>query len=595
MTETGSAYRADAMQNALTGLGGRGDRAQATRPVQRNDLRPEELEALLRDPTIERVCSAYPEEAVKKGVEFTLGGDDGKDFSDEQEAMRKYCETCAVRQERADEAIVDLGTISSELDAVTQAQVLANIYGGAGVLIDIDDGQDPSEPISANKIKTIRGLYVLDRWQLTPEAKFTYDWTNPTHYRLNFGNRPEGLNDDEPISVVHRSRVLRFDGRNGRRMPSRVLQRNNGWGQSSIDAMWEVWRDYATCFQYLSNMIADCSFFVYKLKGLRSMIESGNEDRLRKRFQNLRLSVDVLGGAALDAEFESVEWVTRTFAGLPELTDRFKDLLVAATEMPLSIIFGRGATGLAAQGTGETEAKIWAGQVENYQTTVLRGKLRHLYQLIWLSKDGPTSGKVPENWDFKFPSLLVQSEAEKTAWQASWINTVMGAAGSQPLLTVEEARNSMFGGSGFSTEIKLDKDEWEKQKKAAEEAQQQEQRGGFDYASMFGQDPNAAEGEVPPEEVAAQQGQQPPTNQDSWWLDFRRSDAADPKAYDQARRVVQARYQDPESSYAKAAMAQAYIESCRRRGSTEILRGDSQGNPEMELRDWFSRSWQKVG
>jgi len=300
-------YREDGLSNALTGLGGKGDRAQATRPATRLTLTTEEVEELLKDPTIERICSAYPEDATKKKVEFTVGGDkEGEDFSDEQEGIRKYCETVAVRQERIDENFLDLGTIASELDAVTQAQFLANVYGGAGVLIDIDDGQDPSEPIAAKRIKTIRGLYVLDRWQLTPEARFTYDWTNPTHYRLNFGNRPEGLNNDEPISVVHRSRVLRFDGRNGRRMPSRVLQQNNGWGQSSIDAVWEVWRDYTTVFQYLSNMIADCSFFVYKLRGLRAMIESGNEDRLRKRFQNLRLSADVLGGAALGRGRHSV-------------------------------------------------------------------------------------------------------------------------------------------------------------------------------------------------------------------------------------------------------------------------------------------------
>lgn len=587
-------YREDGLSNALTGLGGKGDRAQATRPATRLTLTTEEVEELLKDPTIERICSAYPEDATKKKVEFTVGGDkEGEDFSDEQEGIRKYCETVAVRQERIDENFLDLGTIASELDAVTQAQFLANVYGGAGVLIDIDDGQDPSEPIAAKRIKTIRGLYVLDRWQLTPEARFTYDWTNPTHYRLNFGNRPEGLNNDEPISVVHRSRVLRFDGRNGRRMPSRVLQQNNGWGQSSIDAVWEVWRDYTTVFQYLSNMIADCSFFVYKLRGLRAMIESGNEDRLRKRFQNLRLSADVLGGAALDAEGEDIQWLTRTFAGLPELTDRFKDSLVAATEMPLSIIFGRGATGLAAQGTGETEAKIWAGQVENYQSSVLRGKLRHLYHLIWLAKDGPTGGKVPDGWDFKFPSLIVQSEAEKTTWMAGWINTVMGAAGSQPLLTVEEARNSMFGGAEFSTEIKLDKAEWDKQKKAAEEAQAQQQ--DFDYNSLFGQ-----EGEQPPAEEQAPPAEQqavPPTNQDSWWLSFSRADATVPEAFDKAKKAVRNRYQNPDSVYAKAALAASYIENCRRQQKSDkgILRGDSSREPVTELTRWFSQQWTKMG
>jgi uncharacterized protein len=594
MNDTSLDFRNDALGNVLTGLGGKGDRAQATRPIQRSDLSVEELEMLLRDPTIERICSAYPEDAVKKGVEFTLGGDDGKDFSKETEAMRLYCSTLAVRGERLQEEILDHGTISSEMDAIAQAQFLANVYGGAGILIDIDDGVDPSEPIQAKKIKTIRGLHVLDRWQISPEAKFTLDWTNPTHYRLNLGNRPETLNDGEFISLVHRSRVLRFDGRNGRKMPSRVLQRNSGWGQSSIDAVWEVWRDYATVFQYLSNMIADCSLFVYKLRGLRAAIEAGHEDKLRRRFQSLRQSVDVLGGAALDADGEDVQWATRTFAGLPELTDRFKDLLIAATEMPLSIIFGRGATGLAAQGTGETEAKIWAGQVENYQKTALQSHLRHLYTLVWLAKDGPTKGKIPEDWDFRFPSLIVQSEAEKTAWQASWMNTLMGLAGSQPLLTVDEARNSMFAGAEFSSDVKLDKDEWEKAKKKAEEEAAAQQGGGFDYASLMGGEEAPPEGELPPEQAdpAAQQVQQ-----DSWWTTFRRSDATYPKVYDQAAKTIARQYRNPRSVYAKAALAHNYVEGCRRETGTDrgVLRTDSTQQSAIVLRSWFSRQWQQLG
>lgn len=167
------------------------------------------------------------------------------------------------------------------------------------------------------------------------------------------------------------------------------------------------------------------------------------------------------------------------------------------------------------------------------------------------------------------------------------------------MLTVDEARNSMFAGAEFSSEVKLDKAEWEKAKKKAEEEAAAQQGGGFDYASLMGGEeapPEEAppEEELPPEQAdpAAQQVQQ-----DSWWTTFRRSDATYPKVYDRAVKAIAQQYRDPRSAYAKAALAHNYVEGCRREKGTDrgVLRTDSTQQSAIVLRSWFSRQWQQLG
>ena len=202
------------------------------------------------------------------------------------------------------------------------------------------------------------------------------------------------------------------------------------------------------------------------------------EEALRNRFKAIRQMMSVMKGIIVDADKEQVDFITRQFAGVADIMDRFTQRLVGATDLPYTYIFGRGQAGLNAQGTGDAEDKMMAKKTSQFQEDVFRPRFQYLGELIWLAKDGPTKGKLPEDWGFHFKSLIEETNTEKIAARlqaAQAYNTYV----SMGVLLPEEVRNSQFGGDEYSIEINLDEKLW-KQK------QEEQAGGGFGDFGGFG-------------------------------------------------------------------------------------------------------------
>jgi type II secretory pathway pseudopilin PulG len=89
-------------------------------------------------------------------------------------------------------------------------------------------------------------------------------------------------------------------------------------------------------------------------------------------------------------------------------------------------------------------------------------------------------------------------------------------------ITADEIRNSLWGEGEFSFDVKLDKKEWDKQKKLAQEqadAQAQQQQQQFGGGEQQGYDPNDYFGD--------QGTEQPQENLDSTLIDRIYMDASD--------------------------------------------------------------------
>lgn len=482
-----------AIVNALTGIGTALDRTESIQVGFSAKLSPQRQEELFLNPIVQNICCAYASEGTRAGWEITLGGDKQnpkliQDFDNYR---------AAIGSEDDDDELI------SDVELVKTAQIWANIYGGAALVLNIDDGQSPENPVDITKIKTIKSVEILDRHRITPDLTKTTNPLRPTHYRILIAARPgDRLNLDNDSKLqktakgdyytypIHRSRIIRFDGRDGKMLPPDLMSRQGNWGQSSIDAIWDDFKLFENVYHSIGAMIDDASLFVYYAKGLKKQVEGGKEGILRSRFAALRFGAKNLGGAALDFDEEKIEWLSRQFAGLPELSDRFRDRLVVVSGLPTTVILGRGPLGLAAQGTGDAEEQVWERMVNTWQETVLRRKLHRMLRYIWLAKDGPTKGKEPEDWGFTYKPLRVQSEQEKLDVRASASNTYLSYL-RDGVLTADEVRNSQFGGSEYSIEIKLDQKAWDEQKKKAEE--EANAFGGYDPAAMG----------LPPEEAAA--------------------------------------------------------------------------------------------
>jgi hypothetical protein len=150
----------------------------------------------------------------------------------------------------------------------------------------------------------------------------------------------------------------------------------------------------------------------------------------------------------VDAEREEFSRVATSFAGLPEILDRFMMRDAAAAEMPVALLYGRSAAGLNA--TGESDTRAWYDVLEDAQNDVLRPRLERVVRVFMLAKNGPTRGQEPENWRLKFNPLWQPTEKEAAETRQINGNTIAALVEAQVMLPEEGALDLAQSGD-FST------------------------------------------------------------------------------------------------------------------------------------------------
>ena len=464
------------MSNLLTKMGTGSDRTTQTIPHGVGYWGQQTLEDLAEHLILNRVVSAKVDAATQKGWELTLGSDGDDDI------------------------LEDFNDIHDDLEveeAFNEAQFQANVYGGAVIIIIVDDKKPAYEPIDIKNLKKIVKLEVLDRYKVEPVLALTdVNPLRPDKYRLVL---PEyvrkslkNVTEDNPQYIIDKSRIIRFDADGIRATPD-MLRKNQGWTKSLLAALWEDYLEWKTSLKATGAMVQDASIFIYKLKDLSAMMKSKDSLLLEGRIKLFRSMLSVIGGAIIDAEKESMEFISRNFAGVPEVANQQRDNFIGVSDIPHTKLFGESPSGLGA--SGESEQKDWASTIADFQTSKWRKKLRGLFKLIFLSKEGPTKGELIKGWSIKFHNLMVESEAEKISNMATMASTDQTYI-SAGVLLIEEVRKSRFGKSGFSIETTLDDSLFKKQQDEAKQ-QAQDPYGGY---GGFPEEQAPSE-ELPPEEV----------------------------------------------------------------------------------------------
>lgn len=511
--------------NALTGMGEEDyDRSVSTTVGTRTFIDKISLEELATNWICRNVIESIPREATRKWLKVSLGGDaDNETIADYED----YETRLKVREK------------------MYLAQYLANLYRGAAIVVVAEDGQDADQPINFKRLKTIRRLEVLDCHKIIPDLSgFHMDPMDPEYYRLVVD--PARYPSLAKMNTrIHHSRVIRFDGVI---QPPDVMLRNtpSGWGASKLEAMFDAFVDYESVHRSVAEMAQSFNIFKMAMQGLSDALRAGgeaNEKLLRTRFRAMQLMMSTFKGIIVDSNKESVDFISRNFSGIAEVMDRFTTRLVGATGLPYTVLLGRGPQGLASQGAGDSEEATWANKVAQFQEIEFRPRYRRLGLMIWRAQDGPTGGQLPDDWDFKFLSLLEEdrkAELEMRSIAAQTYNTYVQMGSLLP----EEVRDSQFGGSEYSIEITLDQDLWSQK-------QQEQQMGGFGGFGDFGGGFGAPEAETgteegapaaPAEAAPGQEPAQPPLQQDSWRQDSR---FVDRELYQQARQEAIVRFRVP--------------------------------------------------
>jgi hypothetical protein len=264
--------------------------------------------------------------------------------------------------------------------------------------------------------------------------------------------------------------VLRFPGK---KLYGDMIRQNAGYNDSVLQTFWSSFAKYLTAIEYSTRMVQDYNVFVYKLKGLANLILQGKQDDILKRFRAILLSMSSLGGLAIDSDNEDAQFVSRNYGGLDQIIDRLKDDTGAAAGMPPSKLWGSSQK-TALSNSSEGDKYEWADCVDDWRGEAIDEPATDFFKLVFLAKNGPTSGRLPDSWNLKYASALrltlkEQSELRKTAAETDKINVVDVKS-----LLPEEVRESAFGGSEYTIERTLQPDLWTKRQAEAEQQQSEE-------------------------------------------------------------------------------------------------------------------------
>ena len=281
-----------------------------------------------------------------------------------------------------------------------EAHKWARLYGTAFLVMSIDDGQPPDKPLLIEKIKEggLRHIKAIDRHRLQLS-----DTVNNDPMSKNYG-MPEFYRFADSSIRIHYSRVLRFDGV---KLPFDEFRQNNYYSDSVLDRLYESLINFNVAAAGASSMIYETNVDIMKVKGLMNYLQTAEGEKLiRKRFALAGVLKSFNNMMLLDTE-EEFQNKTNTFSGLPDLIDRFSQILSAATDIPATRLLGSSASGMNA--TGEGDLKNYYDMIRSKQNFTYKPQLDYFDQIMIMS----LRLKPEDDYKYKFNSLFQLSDKEQ--------------------------------------------------------------------------------------------------------------------------------------------------------------------------------------
>ena len=387
-------HREDGYVNLLNKYGTKQDNSEAYK-FEREPVIPDmQLTGLYEgNGLFSKIIDTPAEEALKHGFDLNLKSDELNAF--------------------VEDALDDLEWEERAATAIKWAR----LYGGALIVMLIDDGRGLEESVDWEHIRSIDELRVYERSIVQPDYASLYQ---QDYGGKGVGNRVSKFGQPEYYYVssiygsfkVHESRCLVF--RNG------VLpeQTSNAtylfWGMPEYVRIRRALRETVTAHTDSVKLLERSVQAIYSMKGLASLLTTDDgENQVLKRLQLVDTSRGLLNSIAIDSEGEQYDFKTFQFSGVKDVIDATCNMLSALTNIPQTILFGRSPAGMNA--TGDSDFESYYNFVEKIQRLMLKRNLRTLLDVVF--RAGIASGDVAEEPDYKleFKPLWSLSDTEQAA------------------------------------------------------------------------------------------------------------------------------------------------------------------------------------
>lgn len=385
-------HREDGYVNLLNKYGTSQDNSEAYQ-FEREPIIPDmQLTGLYEgNGLFSKIIDTPAEEALKHGFDLNLKNDEVNAFVEEA-----------------------LDELEWEEKAATAIK-WARLYGGALIVMLINDGGGLEQPVNWQNVKSIDELRVYERAIVQPDYS--------SLYRQDYGGKGEGnrvskFGQPEFYYVssvygsfrVHESRCLVF--RNGVLPEQTSNSIYRFWGMPEYVRIRRALRETVTAHTDSVKLLERSVQAIYSMKGLATLMTTDDgENQVLKRLNVIDTARGILNSLVIDADGENYDFKTFQFSGVKDVIDATCNMLSALTNIPQTILFGRSPAGMNATGTSDFES--YYNFVEKIQRLMLKRNLRTLLDVIF--RAGIASGAVEEEPDYKleFNPLWSLSDTEQ--------------------------------------------------------------------------------------------------------------------------------------------------------------------------------------
>jgi len=303
--------------------------------------------------------------------------------------------------------------------SVERALKWSRLYGGAGILMQFDDGLDPMEPLDITRIKrdSLRKLHVFDMHDLNASSVNTRDPLAANYREVEY-YKVAGTGYQ-----IHASRFLIFQGRD---LPWEDFANNQYWGGSYIEPIYDDIVNAKNATQSIAGLPSKAVIDMIGVEGLytRVGLDGAELDAMIQAFVAKAVMKSTANVSVYDKDLETPTQQSISFGGLPDVGRWFQQNVGSGGDIPLTRYLGESAPGL--NSTGKAEQENYYNSVAKIQDGPIRENLEYFDQIHQMS----LRGRVVDDWEFEFEPLyqpnaleIAQREQAEAQTDATYLHT----------------------------------------------------------------------------------------------------------------------------------------------------------------------------
>lgn len=339
----------------------------------------------------------------------------------------------------------------------------SRLFGGALIVMLIDDGRLLESPVNWNDVHGVSELLVYGRNEVTPIWLYGYEnRPDSPDYRRGSTGRPDLYQVSSIYGTfrVHASRCLVFaNGEIPEGSMASSLYRT--WGIPEYLRIRDELQNTVVSNGNAARLLERCSMAIYKMKGLANltMTEEGDAQVMR-RMELIDLGRNILNSVMIDADGEDYDFKNLTLSGVKDIVDSSCTMLSAVSHIPQTRLFGRSPDGM--NSTGESDLQNYYDYCGEIQTNDVLDNTRKVVELVFRGMIWNREITEIPDYNLELNSPWSQSDNEQATQDQSKAQTQLlkaqtaAAYVTAGIYEVEEVRRALSGDDAFDPENILD-------------------------------------------------------------------------------------------------------------------------------------------